>query len=40
MGSYIGKLYAIGLSLACYWFNGRVLVPTDLQKMNHHELER
>ena len=40
IGSYIGKLYAIGLSLACYWFNGRVLVPTDLQKMNHHELER
>ena len=39
LGSYIGKLYAIGLSLFCYWFNGRVLVPTDLQKMNHHELE-
>ncbi|MCR5308700.1 MAG: hypothetical protein K6E21_01125 [Bacilli bacterium] len=40
LGSYIGKLYAIGLSLLCYWFNGRVLVPTDLQKMNHHELEK
>ena len=40
LGSYIGKLYAIGLSLACYWFNGRVLVPTDLKQMNHHELEK
>ena len=40
IGSYIGKAYAIGLSLACYCFNGRVLVPTDLQQMNHHELER
>ena len=40
LGSYLGKLYAIGLSLLCYWFNGRVLVPTDLKQMNHHELEK
>ena len=39
-GSYIGKLYASGLSLLCYWVNGKFLVPTDLQKINHHELEK
>lgn len=40
LGSYIGKTYAIGLSMLCYFANGTILVPTDLQKMNHHELEK
>lgn len=40
LGSYIGKLYAIGLSLFCYWINGKVLVPTDLKVINYHDLEK
>lgn len=40
LGSYFGKLYAICLSLLCYWINGSLLVPTDLKQINHHELEK
>lgn len=39
-GSYVGKAYAIGLSMLCYLANGTILVPTDLKKMNHHMLEK
>lgn len=40
LGSYIGKLYAILLSLGCYWINGKVLIPTDQKTINYHDLER
>lgn len=40
LGSLIGKLYAIALSLFCYWINGKVLVPTDLKIINYHDLEK
>lgn len=40
LGSYIGKLYAIGISVLCYWISGRFLVPTDNNEIHHHELEK
>ena len=41
LGSYIGKLYSIGLALLCYFICGsKYLVPTDKNVIHHHELER
>ena len=40
LGSIVGKLYACCLSIFCYWINGEILIPTDLKKINYHDLEQ
>lgn len=40
LGSFVGKIYACCLSILCYWLSGKYFIPTDLQKINHHEIER
>ena len=39
VGSYIGKFYAILLAQLIYFINGTIWVPTDLKKINYHNLE-